>query len=511
MKKQSLIKGTIILGIAGVFTRFLGIFFRWPLVMLIGDEGVGYYGMSYPLYMFFIGISTGIPVAISKMVSERNAMQDEEGMLQVLRKAMLVMIILGGGFSFIFFAFSKYLIYFFKWDTKSYYSLIGIAMAPFFISIMSVFRGFFQGMQNMTPTAFSQLFEQIGRVVFGVGLAWLLLPRGIEFAAGGAAFGAAAGGMLGVMYLSTRYLKFKKELKIKKVKNNYGVLSELLSIAIPVSIGASVGTIMNLIDSILVPQKLLEAGFNHKEATILYGQLTGKAFVLINVPLTVSIALCASLVPIIAEAHLLNRYKELVGKVESAIKVSMIIALPSVCGLFFLANPILRLIFPGHAEGYEILKYAAIAVPFIILTQTSTSILQGIGLYIVPIITVLVGCFIKIVVTVMLVSIPAINIYGAIIGTCTAYFCTTVLNMAIMSKKLHVKINYYRTTIKPAYASILMIISVVFIYKLVYNNTMSNTLSCLISISVGIIIYGLLIVLFGIFKYSYIKKKLLKR
>ncbi|MDT8715743.1 polysaccharide biosynthesis protein [Clostridium sp. 19966] len=511
MKKQSLIKGTIVLGVAGVFTRFLGLFFRWPIIMLIGDEGVGYYQMSYPLYMFFIGLATGIPVAISKMISERNAYKDEAGMLQVMRTAMMTMLILGGGFSLIFLVFPFQIINLLKWDSKSLYSLMAIGAAPIFISIMSVYRGFFQGMQNMTPTALSQITEQVGRVIFGVGLAYILLPKGIEYSAGGAAFGAAGGGMLGAIYLSSQYRKFRKNFKAKKVGNTEKVLSELLSIAIPISLGAAVSTIMNVIDSILVPQKLLVAGYSYKEAAIIYGQLTGKAMVIINVPLTLSIALSASLVPIIAEAKLLNRKLELMNKVEMAIKTSIVIALPSLCGLFFLSYQVLSLIFLGHSEGYQILKYASLSIPFIILTQTTTSILQGTGNYIKPIINLAIGCIIKIIITLILVPMPQFNIYGAVIASLAAYFITTILNIIELHKKLGIRINYYETIIKPAYASVIMIIGVVFIYKYVYNNTMSNSIASLISIGLGGIFYIGMIIFLKVFEYGYVKNKLLKR
>lgn len=140
-------------------------------------------------------------MAVSKLVSERNAVRDEGGIISVLKEAMIFMFIMGMGFTIILLLFSKDIIRFLKWDTRSYYSLIGISLAPLFISIMSVFRGFFQGMQNMNYTAISQLIEQLGRVIFGVGLAYILLPKGIEYSAGGAAIGAAAGGLLGGIYL----------------------------------------------------------------------------------------------------------------------------------------------------------------------------------------------------------------------------------------------------------------------------------------------------------------------
>ncbi|NFD56819.1 polysaccharide biosynthesis protein [Clostridium botulinum] len=511
MKKQSLIKGTFILGVAGIIAKFLGLFFRWPLQMLIGDEGIGYYQMSYPLYMFFIAAASGIPVAVSKLVSERNAVRDEGGIISVLKEAMIFMFIMGMGFTIILLLFSKDIIRFLKWDTRSYYSLIGISLAPLFISIMSVFRGFFQGMQNMNYTAISQLIEQLGRVIFGVGLAYILLPKGIEYSAGGAAIGAAAGGLLGGIYLFLKYLGVKKEFRVKKVKRNFKIMNTILYTAIPISIGSAVGTIMSLIDSALVPQKLLEAGFTYKQSTILYGQLTGKAFTLVNVPLTLSVSLCAALVPIIAEDYILNRKMAVLKKVELAIKISMVIAIPSCLGLNFMAKPILNLIFPGQEAGYEILKHLALSIPFIVLCQTSTAILQGIGRYIRPIINLCIGCILKIVITLILVPMNDINIYGAVIGTIAGYVISAILNMMSLKRSLNISINYYEIMIKPLIASTIMIIAVVFIYFYAYNYTISSKIACLIAVFLGMIIYFIIIGLIGILDYNYIKRKIIKR
>ncbi len=511
MIKQSLMRGTIILGAAGMLCKFLGLFFRWPLQMLIGDEGVGYYQMSFPLYMFFIAAASGIPVAVSKMVSESYATEDYVRVIQILRKSILLMFILGTGFSAILLIFSKPIIHFLRWDNKSYYSLVAIAFAPMFISIMSAFRGFFQGMQNMNYTAVSQVIEQIGRVVIGVGLAYILLPRGIEYSAGGAALGAAAGGLFGGLYLIKKYFDVRKDIHIKHTPDNKDVLSVLLYIAIPVSIGAAVSSIMSLIDSALVPQKLLEAGFTFKQSTILYGQLTGKAFILINIPLTLSAALCASLVPIIAEYHILNRKLELVSKVDLAFKLSTVIALPCMFGLYTLAHPILELIFPGQSSGFNILQYSSISIIFIIIAQTSTAILQGSGYYILPVVNLAIGCFVKIIITLFLVPIPHINIYGAIFGSTIGYAIAAILNIVMLKRKLHISINYFQVLVKPLFASILMIIAVVFIYMNVYNYTMSSRFACFSAILLGMIIYIILLIIFKIFKYSEIKNRIIKK
>lgn len=511
LKKQSLIKGTFILGAAGIFARSIGMLFRIPLTILVGDEGLGYYQIAYPLYMLFIAIASGVPLAMSKMISEKNAQGDEVGIFQVLKEALLLMILLGAGTSLAMLMFSHQLITIFRWDEKAYYSLIALSVAPFFIAIMSVYRGFFQGLQNMTPTAISQILEQIARVIIGIGLVIMLIPKGIEYAAGGATLGAAAGGILGGLYLYSKYRKVRKEFAIRKVNFNSDVMEKLLRIAIPISLGAAVGTIMNVIDSVMVPQKLLQAGFDSRQAAILYGQLTGKAAVIVNVPLTLSAALCASVVPIISEAYILKDKVRLHRNITSAIKISMIIALPSLCGLYFLASPVLNLIFRGQAEGALILKYSSLSIPFIILAQATTVILQATTSKKIPIINLLIGCIVKMIVTNILVPIPSINVYGAIIGTFAAYVTAVVLNMALLKRTLSVKFDLYQGLIKPAYASIIMIVTVVFIYVKVYNYTISNSISCLIAILVGIIVYIILVLMFKVVDYNELARRRSRR
>ena len=511
MKKQSLIKGSIILGVAGILTRFLGLFFRWPLIMLIGDEGIGYYQMSYPLYMFFVAMASGVPVAISKIISENNVVGNSRNNFIVVKEAFYLMFIIGTGTSAVLFIFAEPIIRFLQWDQKAYYSLIGISLAPIIVGIIMIFRGFFQGFQNMTPSAISQILEQVGRVIFGVGLAILFLPKGIEYSAGGAAFGAAGGGLLALVYLYFKYNRIKKISGIKKVKSDYRILNKILMISVPISLGATVGSIMSLIDSILVPKKLLEAGFSSSESTVLFAQLTGKASVIVNIPLTLSIALCTSLIPIIAEVYLLKRKKVLEGKINLAIKISAVISIPCLFGLFFMTEPIMKFIFPGRYDGIEILKYLSLSIPFIIITQTTTSILQGVGSYFLPVVNLFIGCIVKILLTIMLVSQKDINIFGAVIATLGGYLVVTMLNIIVIKIRLKIKMKLYENFIKPAYASILMIIIVLVSYKIFYQNTVSNSLSCLLSISIGVIIYCISILILKVFSVQEVRGKLRRK
>ena len=482
MKKQSLIKGSLILSIAGIFTRALGLFFRWPLIMLIGDEGIGYYQMSYPLYVFFIGIASGVPIAISKIISENNVLEDVNSNFIVIKEAFIAMMILSIGTSVSLFFGAKYIIKIFNWDFKAYYSLIGISIAPIVVSALTIFRGFFHG------------------------LAIVFLPYGIEFSAGGASFGAVVGGIIAVVYLFIKYIRIKRENNIREIKTDAHILNKILNIAIPISLGTSVSTAMSLIDSFLVPQGLLKAGFTSKEATILYAQLTGKASVIVNIPLTISMAICISVIPIIAEVFLLKRYEELQRKVNFIIKLAMIIAIPCYLGLFFMAEPIMKTIFPGKYEGYLILKYLSISIPFIIITQITTSILQGIGRYIIPVINLLIGCMFKAILTIILVPNIKFNIYGAVASSIIAYIIVSVINIIIVRKVLNIRFEF-KKIFKILYCSIIMMIIVIKTYNFIITRNYSNTLACLISIGIGAIIYFIGIMLLGILKIKEIRGK----
>ena len=511
MKKQSLVKGTLILGAAGIFAKFLGVFFRIPLVMLIGDEGVGYYQMSYPLYMFIVAAATGIPVAVSKLVSERNAVGDIEGGFQVLKEALKLMAFLGTGISLVLLLFGRHIVEILQWDDKAYLSLLGISLAPMLVYIMDAYRGFFQGQQNMNDTAVSQIIEQAGRVICGVGLAVFLYPMGIEYSAAGAAFGAVVGGALGNIYLILRYIAFKKTFKVLRIMGSAAIMNKLIKIAVPVSLGAAASSVVTLIDSALVPQKLLQGGFTQSEATILFGQMTGKASVLINIPLTLSMALSAAIIPIIAEAHSLNNRQELQSKVNTALMLSASIALPCTLGMYFLARPILDLVFLGNVEGYLILKYQAISLPFIIIAQATTSILQASGHYIRPVLNLLIACAVKILLTIFLVPLNNINIYGAVIASIVAYITVAFLNTIDVKRKLKITVDFYKLFIRPAYASVIMIAAVVFSYGKLLRLDVSSRISCIASIFIGIIVYGMFIMVFGVIEYGYLVNKVNNR
>ncbi|QCX33750.1 polysaccharide biosynthesis protein [Caloramator sp. E03] len=490
MQKKNIVRGTLILGIAGIVAKFLGFFFRIPLIYMIGEEGIGLYQLTYPLYTFLLGLSSGIPIAISKMISERMALNKTKEAFNVFKVALLIMGLFGGLSSIFLILFSNTIIYSLRWSRDVYYSLLGISLAPFFTCILSAYRGYFQGIQNMVPPAISQIIEQIIRVLVGVGLAYLLLPFGIPTAAGGASFGAVAGSIAGLLWVMFCYCKSKLRFSERQMSSSKIILAmQIFRIAIPISIGQAIGAVMSLIDSMMVIGLLKIAGFNEQYATILYGQLTGKAFVLINVPLTLSIALSQSTVPAISESFAIGDRIKIKRDVKMAYKLAMILALPCCAGLYTLAEPILFLVFQGYSDGWNLMQILSIAAFFIIIAQTSTSILNGIGKTLMPVCVMIIGSVIKIAINLIFIPIPFLNIKAAAYGTLITYFIVALIDFILVVKYTKVNFDFKEIFIKPLTCTIVMIFMVMLSYIIIYNFTLKRNLTTVISILCGIAIY----------------------
>ena len=511
MQKKNMIKGTIILSISGIIAKLLGFFFRIPLILLIGEEGIGLYQLTYPLYAFLLALSAGIPIAISKMISERIVLNKVKEANRVFTIALKLMAVFGGISTLGLIIFSKNIIYYFNWSRQAYYSILGISFAPLLTCLLSTFRGYFQGLQFMLPTAISQIIEQLVRVFLGIGLVYLLLPYGIAKAAGGASFGAAAGAAAGLVLLLKYYSRNKlKYNRFEKSKDTTSILHEILKIAIPISLGQTIGSIMALIDSMLVPGLLKSAGFGESMATALYGQLTGKAFVLINVPLTLSAALAQNTVPAISESFALKSTSKIYSNIRTAFKLSMILVLPCSAGLYALARPILSLIFQGMSDGWVLMQILSVAAFFIVVAQTSTSILNGIGKTFLPVVSMIIGSIIKIIFSIIFIPIPELNIKAAAYGTLLAYAVIAAIDLMLVFKCTKVYINLKEVFVLPALCAAIMIFSVISIFNVLFKYYGNYNLSTIISIAAAVLIYMALLILTKTLTLAEIKHALQK-
>ncbi|HLS52739.1 MAG TPA: polysaccharide biosynthesis protein [Tissierellaceae bacterium] len=507
-KNNSFIKGAAILSIAGIIVKILGAIYRIPLANIIKDEGMGYYQTAYPFYVLLLTISTsGFPVAIAKLVSEKRALGDHRSAYRVFKVALTGLTI-GGLLSSLFVLFMAEDIVRSIDNINAYYSLVALVPALFFVPIMAAFRGFFQGRKNMVPTALSQIGEQFLRVVVGLSLTYYLLDRGIPVAAGGASFGGSAGAILGTVIIFIIFLLHKesieREVRQTRIQTDYSVgeiIKDLLTIAVPITIGAAIIPTMDTIDAGLVIRRLQSIGYSKETANELYGQLKGFAQTLINLPQVFSVAIGMSLVPAIADANARRNKREIRQIIGSGIRMTLLIGLPCAFGLFVLAKPIINLLYFKNTietinSSGEILAYLSFGVIFLTLVQALTAMLQGLGKPLIPVINLFIGALLKIILTYILTAIPGINIKGAAISTVVAYATAAILDLILLSKVAKIKFNYRDIFIKPLISALGMAIIVRFSYGFLLK-IIGGRLSTILSIGIGGLAYVILLIVTG--------------
>jgi stage V sporulation protein B len=499
--KKSFFKGALILSLSGLIVKVIGALYKIPLARLIGDEGMGLYQMAYPVYGILLTLSTaGIPVAISILVAEKQAKDDYFAAHRIFRLSLMIMTIFGSFFTLLLFISAKWLATHIFLNPGVFYGLIAVAPAIFLTAVTSAFRGYFQGNQTMVPTATSQIIEQIIRVTTVLLLAYLLLPRGLEFAAAGATFGAVTGGLAALGVLLRAYKKHRQKYKaelqpVEKAEPVGTLLRKIVTLAFPVSVGGLVVPLMQAIDATIIPTRLLLAGHSSERVTQLFGQFSGMANPLINIAPIITISISLALVPIISEAIAKNNQREVSHRVNQALWSTFLIGLPSSAGLWVLATPICAMLYDKPEVG----PLVAILAPSTLLLglyQTTRGTLQGMGKTYLPVINLTVGVIIKGTLNYVLVAIPALSIQGAGIATVTGFIVSVVLNLFYVKKYTQFKMDWKKNLVFPLISTVIMVLAVRLVYMLT-NQPLGNTLGVMMAIVTGILTYGLAILAIG--------------
>lgn len=456
-RKQNFIEGALILMIANLVVKIIGAGFKIPLNWLIDDEGMGIFGKAYTIYSSLFVIATaGLPVAISKMVSESLVSDNKVLARKILRAALFILGIIGLLGTAVLYCgadwFSVKL-----GDPACADAIRMISPAVFFVSVLSALRGFFQGHGDMRPTALSEVVESTVKLAVGLILSAHFIKQGFKAGAEGAILGVAFGTLCALIALCVvRFLQSRKEPKSGTV--SCGELSDiskkLLIIAIPITIGAAVTSLTSIIDMATISNRLIEIGFSVEKARELYGAYTGKAITLFNMPPTLIAAVSMSIVPAIAAAMHAGDKNAARENSTLAVRVTFLLTLPCAVGMMSLSDPILHLLFGENIAG-DMLMCLAPAVLFVSLVSVTTAILQASGKVYLPVIHMLIGGIVKVVVNYILVGIPQININGAGIGTGVCYLLIAVLNLRAVSRicDMHLTVS---DIIKPLVASLFM-------------------------------------------------------
>ena len=505
-KKNSFLMGTLILGAAGVIIKILGAIFRIPLGYFIGAEGMGYYQTAYPVYALFLTLATaGFPTAIAKLVSEQAALGNHKGANEIFRITHLMLFITGLVMFLVLFFGANFIVTDIQHNPNAVSAMRAIAPALLIVPSMSAYRGYYQGYQQMTRIAASQVIEQVFRVFLGLTLAYLFMAQfGAKMGAAGGISGATIGAFASFLFLVAIYLKDSKVRK-EMMENSKGyvkqkkstIVMKIIKVVIPISVGACVMPLVNVVDTVIVISRLEVAGYTKMAANAMLGQLTGMSMPIIVMPMVFTTAIGMSLVPAISTSFTLKKFDEARHNAKLAFKITLLLVLPCAFGLAALSEPIMGVLFPKQPSeviGLMLFTLAPGCI-FLGLLYTFNGILQGIGKPWIPVFALLGGIVGKIIISYTLTAIPAFNILGSALGTVVSYMIAAIVEYIYIKKALNIKFDIMDYFIKPLITVMVMFVGARFSY-MGLSMILGNKISAIIAIAVGGIIYG--IVLLGI-------------
>lgn len=438
--KQTFLQGTLILIVAGLITRFLGFINRIVVARIMGEEGVGLYMMAIPTLILVITLTQlGLPVAISKLVAEAASIGDRRKIKKILIVSLAVTAVSSIVFTIGMILLAPVLANTLLTDSRTYYPLIAISPIVPIIALSSVLRGYFQGLQNMRPAAYSQVIEQIVRISLVAVMTKAFLPYGVEFAAAGAMISVVFGELASLLYMFTMF-KIKKSFKVRKsfftqMKSGKETLNDLMRIALPTTGSRLIGSISYFFEPIVVSQSLAIAGVTTVIATKQYGELTGYAIPLLLLPSFVTTSLSVSLVPAISEAAIRGQSLVIEHRLQQAMRLSIVTGGLAIVILYVFAAPIMELMY--HSSKSAI--FVQLMAPFFLFSYIQGPLqatLQALDLAKSAMINSLIGAVAKIAAIFAFASRPEFGIIGVALGIVLGMLLVTLLHFTTIVKKI---------------------------------------------------------------------------
>ena len=511
MKKQTFLQGAAILALATAIVKVIGACYKIPLGNIIGDAGYGYFTTAYDIYSVLLMISTtGLPVAMSRMISEAQALEQGAQIRKIYHTALYVFLLIGLLGSVGMLLFCRQLSILVTGFDTSWAAIAALAPSVLFICVISAYRGFFQGQSNMTPTSISQIFEALCKLLIGLGCAWLVLKKtgDVTLAAGGAILGVTIGCVVSMAYLSYQYHRAAPALSANAgpTKTTKQTMQQLLAIAIPITLGAAGLQIINLADTMVFMRRLAgAAGFSQDAAETAKG-IYNFCQTIFNLPCAFITPITVSVIPAITGHLTLKNARGARIVEESSVRIMALISMPCALGLASLSGPILQLLRGYEGQnlmiGSAILAILGICVIFNSLVLLTNAIMQAHGDVTTPVIHMLIGGVVKIIVNYILVGIPSIHIIGAAVGTVCCYLSITVLNLIAMRRDPQTKPKIFSVAGKPLLASLIMGACAYMINGLLCAYLPSRSLACLLAIAAACVIYLILVIAFQIITYD---------
>ena len=503
-KKQSFLQGVAVLTFATIIVKLLGFIYKVPLQNILQERGFGYFNTAYDVYNVLLMISTtGLPVAVSRMISQAQALDNYAQIRKIYSTSMKVFLSIGIVGTLIMLVFCRQLSVMVTTNENSWAAIAALSPCVLLICVVSAHRGFFQGQSNMTPTSVSQIYEAVVRVVFGLAGAYLMLRKtgSLIYAAAGGIFGVTIGCIVAVVYLRIQFGKSNQVLQQGggEAKSTRATMKELVAIAIPITLGSAGLQIINLVDTMIYMRRLTGALAWSSDAADTAKGIYNYCQTIFNLPCSLVTPITISVIPTVTAAL---TTKNLVGArhtEESAVRTMAIITMPCAVGLAVLAEPIIRLLARNYgaasiATATPILIYLGIAVIFNSTVLLFNSIMQAHGDVTTPVINMLIGGVVKVIVNYILVAIPSLNIIGAAIGTVICYATITALDVIAMRKRVTTRPAILRNMVRPFGAAVGMGALTWATAALLSRMTSSNTIVCLSSLVVAVIVYVIFVI-----------------
>lgn len=495
-KANHFLKGTFILTVSMAVVKIIGSLNWIILARMLGGEGIGIYQMGFPIYLMASTISNaGIPVAISIITADKLAHNDFRGAKRVFNVSLRLLATTGLFFSILVFCSASWLVdSHFVRDARAYYSIVALSPAIFFVTFLASFRGYLQGWQIMTPTAVSEIVEQLIRVFTMLFFVDLLLPQGLALAAGGASMGAGAGSIAALVTLMFFYHRLKKKFQVEiesqpvttELESAGKIIRHLLELALPVSLTSIILPLSANLDLLIVPQRLEVSGLSLASATEMFGYLTGMAVPLVNLAAIFTAAMTMSLVPSVSESKTLGDWDGLRHKIHLAMRSAFLIVCPCCIGLFALAEEVAEFIYDAPMAT-DAIRVMSMGIIFLGIHQISTGILQGLGHTGIPVINMLIACAVKVVFSWTLTANPIYGIKGAAFATVCDFALAAVLNM-ICVYKLTNFIPSIMSFVKPFVAAVVMGAGIFFVLS-----KMAGVWGLAVAFCSAVVVYGIAI------------------
>lgn len=506
-KNDFLVQGSI-LAIASILARLIGLLYNIPFTNMIRDEGVGYYLDAYYIYSIALTISSyGLPLAVSKLVSQRNIKKEYCNSYRVFLCSMGFAIVVGAITSLAIYFGSDFLATAIYNEPRSAIPLRVLAPTIFVFAVIGVLRGFFQGKNTMIPTAISQVLEQIVNAIVSLSAAYYLMKsysNSDDIAAYGAAGGTLGtffGACMALIFLAFVFALYKPiiDKQLRKDKSGYTegnseIFTILFITLIPVILSQTVYHLSSVVDNAIFGHVMGGRGLASEERKALLGVYGRKYNMLINLPVSIASALAATIIPGIASAKVTGNYMEIKNKVHSVIKFGMLIAIPSAVGLGVLASPILQLLFHDNRSlPANLLYIGSIAVIFLSLSTITSAVLQGINKLHIPTIHSAISLVVHIILVYVLLKVFDLGIYSLVIGTVTFSLMVCILNWFAVKRYLNYKQEVVKTFIMPGVCAVIMGAIAFLTYFGLHSLLKSNSISTIVAILIAIFSYGILI------------------